>query len=138
LCTIPKEEGFKVTTQINFPANVPVLEEQLSVVLANLMENGIRVTSEEPKEKRFIHVQLQKKGNQAVLSVENYYSKPINFDKDGFPRTTRKGHGIGMISIRKFLEQYKGYKDFTQTDGTVRFIIYFRMDAQKQPCKKDG
>jgi signal transduction histidine kinase len=133
-----KEEGFKVTAQINFPENVPVLEEQLSVVLANLMENGIRVTSEEPKEKRFINIQLQTKGKQGILSIENYCSKPIDFDKDGFPKATRKGHGIGMISIRKFMEQYKGYKDFTQTDGTVRFIIYFRMDAQKQPCKKDA
>lgn len=133
-----KEEGFKVTAQINFPENVPVLEEQLSVVLANLMENGIRTTSQEPKEKRYMNIQLQTKGNQAVLSVENYYSQPIDFDKDGFPRATRKGHSLGMISIRKFLERYKGYKDFTQTDGQVKFVLYFRMDAQKQPCKKDA
>lgn len=132
-----EEEGFSTSTEVNFPEAAPVLEEQLSVVLANLLENSIRVTSREPKDKRFLRVQLQTKGKQAILSIENYCSRPINFDKDGFPRTTREGHGIGMVSVRKFIEQYNGYKDFTQTGGTVKFIIYFRMDVPKQPCKKD-
>ena len=133
-----KEEGFSTSTEVNFPETAPVLEERLSVVLANLLENSIRVTSRESRDKRFLRVQLQTKGKQAILSVENYCSRPIDFDKDGFPRTAREGHGIGMISVRKFIEQYKGYKDFTQTCGTVKFIIYFRMDVPKQPCKKDG
>ena len=67
-----REEGFSVTTQINFPESVPILEEQLAVVLANLMENAIRITSQEPKEKRFLEVHLQTKGKQAVLVVDNY------------------------------------------------------------------
>ena len=99
-----KGEGFTVSVHINFPEKVPILEEQLAVVLANLLENGIRITSREPKDKRFLDVHLQVKGQQAILAVENYCSKPIDFDKDGFPRTSRKGHGIGMISIRKFIE----------------------------------
>jgi hypothetical protein len=133
-----QEEGFKVTTQINFPENVPVLEEQLSVVLASLMENAIRVTSREPREKRFLEVHLQAKGKQAVLEVENYCSKPLIFNAEGFPSTTKKGHGIGMVSTRRFIEQYKGYKDFSQTDGHVKFIIYFRMDVPKKPCEKES
>ena len=132
-----QEEGFSTSTEVNFPEAAPVLEEQLSVVLANLLENGIRVTSREPKDKQFLRVQLQTKGKQAILSVENYCSSPIDFDKDGFPRTTREGHGIGMVSVRKFIEQYKGYKDFTQTDGTVKFIIYFRMDVPKG-CEREN
>ena len=132
-----QEEGFSVNAQINFPESVPVLEEQLSVVLANLMENAIRVTSREPKEKRFLEVHLQAKGKQAVLEVENYCSKPIVFNAEGFPSTTKKGHGIGMVSTRRFIEHYKGYKDFSQTDGHVKFIIYFRMDVPKEPCPKE-
>ena len=133
-----KDEGFTVSVHINFPEKVPILEEQLAVVLANLLENGIRITSREPKDKRFLDVHLQVKGQQAILAVENYCAKPIAFDKDGFPGTTRKGHGIGMVSIRKFIEQYKGYKDFTQEGGHVKFVIYFRMDIPKPPCEKAG
>lgn len=133
-----REEGFSVTTQINFPESVPILEEQLAVVLANLMENAIRVTSREPVEKRFLEVHLQAKGKQAVLEVENYCSKPIVFNAEGFPSTTKKGHGIGMVSTRRFIEQYKGYKDFSQTDGHVKFVIYFRMDVPEKSCAKDA
>lgn len=133
-----KGEGFTVSVHINFPEKVPILEEQLAVVLANLLENGIRITSREPKDKRFLDVHLQVKGQQAILAVENYCSKPIDFDKDGFPRTSRKGHGIGMISIRKFIEQYKGYKDFTQEGGHVKFIIYFRTNVPTPPREKAG
>ncbi|WP_297017840.1 sensor histidine kinase [uncultured Dialister sp.] len=132
-----REEGFSVTTQINFPESVPILEEQLAVVLANLMENAIRITSQEPKEKRFLEVHLQTKGKQAVLEVDNYCSKPIIFNAEGFPSTTKKGHGIGMVSTRRFIEHYKGYKDFSQTDGRVKFIIYFRMDVTESPYQKD-
>ena len=132
-----REEGFSVTTQINFPESVPILEEQLAVVLANLMENAIRITSQEPKEKRFLEVHLQTKGKQAVLEVDNYCSKPIIFNAEGFPSTMKKGHGIGMVSTRRFIEHYKGYKDFSQTDGRVKFIIYFRMDVTESPYQKD-
>lgn len=43
-----------------------------------------------------------------------------------------------MISIRKFIEQYKGYKDFTQEGGHVKFIIYFRTNVPTPPREKAG
>lgn len=122
-----KSAGIPVSCRVSFPDNVPEVQERLSFALANLLENAIRVQEKEDKEKRFLHLTLQTKGRQVVLSVENYCSIPLHFDKDGFPTTSEPGHGTGMISVRHFITYYKGYKNFSQENDTVRFEIYFTL-----------
>lgn len=122
-----KDAGIPVTCRVNFPEEVPVVQERLSFVLANLLENAIRSMEKEKEDKRFLHLTLQTKGRQVILSVENYCSTPLHFDKEGFPTTDEPGHGTGMTSIRHFISYYKGYKSFSQENEMVRFEIYFTL-----------
>ena len=59
--------------------------------------------------------------------MENYYAEPVSLNEDGYPVTHRQGHGIGMTSVHHFIMSYKGFKNFTQKDGVVRFEIYFTL-----------
>lgn len=122
-----KDAGIPVTCRVNFPEEVPKVQENLSFALANLLENAIRVSETQDEDKRFLHINLQTRGRQVFLSVENYYAEPVPLNEDGYPVTHRLGHGIGMTSVHHFIMSYKGFKNFTQKDGVVRFEIYFTL-----------
>lgn len=122
-----KDAGIPVTCRVNFPEEVPKVQENLSFALANLLDNAIRVSETQDEDKRFLHINLQTKGRQVFLSVENYYAEPVSLNEDGYPVTHRQGHGIGMTSVHHFIMPYKGFKNFTQKDGVVRFEIYFTL-----------
>lgn len=125
-----RDAGIPVTCRVNFPEEVPEVQERLSFALANLLENAIRVSEKQDKEKRFLHINLQTKGRQVILCIENYCASPIHFDKEGFPTTDNPGHGTGMTSIRHFIAHYKGYKSFSQENEMVRFEIYFTLPEE--------
>lgn len=125
-----KDAGIPVTCRVNFPEEVPEVQERLSFALANLLENAIRVSEKQDKDKRFLRINLQTKGRQVILCIENYCASPIHFDKEGFPTTDEPGHGTGMTSIRHFISYYKGYKSFSQENEMVRFEIYFTLPEE--------
>lgn len=131
-----RDAGIPVTCRVNFPEEVPEVQERLSFALANLLDNAIRVSEKQDKDKRFLRINLQTKGRQVILCIENYCASPIHFDKDGFPTTDNPGHGTGMVSIRHFISYYKGYKSFSQENEMVRFEIYFTLPEGDVPTAK--
>lgn len=122
-----RNAGIPVTQRINFPDDIPGLQEDLGFLLANLQENAIRVSEQEDKGRRFLRLNLQQKGSQVILAIENYCSTPLHFDELGYPRSSEPGRGTGMASVHRFIRRYHGFKNFTQDDGVVRFEIYFKL-----------
>lgn len=57
-----KDAGIPVTCRVNFPEEVPKVQENLSFALANLLENAIRVSETQDEDKRFLHINLQTRG----------------------------------------------------------------------------
>ncbi|WP_416177085.1 GHKL domain-containing protein [Dialister sp.] len=127
-----KNAGIPVSQRISFPNNIPGLQEELGLLLANLLENAIRVSEKEDPRHRFLRLNLQQKGSQVILAVENYCEKPLHFDEEGYPQSSEPGRGTGMASVHRFIKRYGGFKNFTWNDGIVRFEIYFRLPAMKK------
>ena len=120
-----EQHQIPITYKINVPPSMPQVENSMAFMLANLLENALHASDTMPATKRYLTFHLNVKGNQVVLSIENYYNEPLTFDEKGFPVTTREGHGLGMISIASFLTKYNGYHSFTQENDVVRFECYF-------------
>lgn len=125
-----KELSIRTSHKISFPQSLPSIESPLAYVLANLLENAIQASATMPKEKRTVDLTLLMKGNQIALSIVNQYDTPILFDENGYPKTDKKGHGFGMVSIARFLDAHNAYKNFTQEDGIVRFEAYFTVEDE--------
>lgn len=120
-----EQRHIPITYKINVPPSMPQLESSMAFMLANLLENALQASDAMPADKRYLKFHLNVKGNQVVLSVENYYNKPLAFNEKGFPFTTKEGHGLGMFSIESFLKKHNGYHSFTQENDAVRFECYF-------------
>lgn len=124
--------GLSFRTKVNLPAPLQVEESDLAVLLSNLLENAMEAAKQENRDKRGISLTVQHDGKKCVLSTLNPCTRPLRLGDDGLPMTERSGHGTGMVSLKMFLEKYEGYTAFTQEDGCVRLLMYWRDET---PCK---
>ncbi len=58
-----------------------------------------------------------------VLCIQNRFDKPVPLDADGFPMTTRKGHGLGMRSLKQFQTKYEATILCTQENGWFKTYL---------------
>lgn len=83
----------------------------LYTLFGNALNNAVEAVSNiEDPNMRTISLTLCRRGEFALLQVENYYSGDIQL-KDGLPETTKDDHnmhGFGMKSIRRTVEKYGG------------------------------
>ena len=99
-------------------------EISFAAILSNALDNAIFAQKELPKEKKFINVFLKETDGKCLLSIKNSLNKPPLF-KDGYPISTREGHGYGTQSIRYITEKLGGRYQFGIEDNmfTLRVII---------------
>ncbi|GEM_PF-486220 len=118
--------GIRFSQKVNLPAALATDEGELASLLSNLLENALHAASTE-EEERAITLFAQHKGTQCVLEITNTYTRPLRFAPDGLPASSpEKGHGIGLLSLRAFIEKYHVTALCEQVDGIVRFLLYWQ------------
>ena len=122
-----EEAGLQVSQKVNLPADMGTDENELAVLLSNLLENALLAAR---KAGGRLALVLQHSGSQCVLELTNTAPLPLELGQDGLPRTSRRGHGLGMLSLRNFLSKYEGYADFSQARGEVTLSMYW----EYKPC----
>ena len=110
--------------KINLPTNIHVDESDLALLISNLLENAIKASLRQPKNRRGISINFQTVKEQFVLEVSNFYDEEITFDEKNIPYTSREGHGMGMASVKIFADKYKAYTDFSQEGGIFKVTMY--------------
>ena len=83
----------------------------LYIMLGNALDNAVEcLTAITDPEKRFLSVNIRRKGGLTLLCLRNYCDHPLSFHQ-GLPLTTKAdkvGHGYGTRSIREIAEKYNG------------------------------
>lgn len=83
----------------------------LYAIFGNALDNAIEGVEElRDPEKRVIAVTVFNRNELAILQVENYYDRQLQF-RDGLPRSSKGDdayHGFGMKSIQRTAEKYNG------------------------------
>ncbi|MDO5293411.1 MAG: ATP-binding protein [bacterium] len=83
----------------------------LYTLLGNALENAIESAMKvDPIDKRFLSVNILRKGNMVLIRIENYCQQNLVF-YDGLPVTTKPNqseHGFGMRSIQNITQRYHG------------------------------
>ena len=64
------------------------------------------------------------------LSMDNTYAGKLKMGKDGIPKSSRAGHGIGLQSVANTVRRYNGTLDI-RTRGNV-FSVNILMNGA--PC----
>ena len=83
----------------------------LYILLGNALDNAVECLTAIPEmEKRFLSINIRRKGGLALLCLRNYCDHALNFEQ-GLPVTTKaqkEEHGYGTRSIREIAEKYNG------------------------------
>lgn len=110
--TIAERNNIDVKVSANIPYDPKVDEMQLAIAISNLLENAIHACEKLPEPERFIEITAKFK-QQLLLEIVNSCDGSTEFDEDGYPVTTKAGHGIGTRSVLDFVNK---------TGSEIRYI----------------
>lgn len=133
--TQAEEAGCAVETEVSLPAELPVEELDLCVVLANALENAIHACQVQSKDApRRIKLELSFAGNRRLtLHVENSCERAVEMGADGLPVGEGKpGHGQGLKSVLAVAQKYHGIFQCDYQDGVFSLWVVL-LDAAQEP-----
>lgn len=119
------EKGIRVEHSLSLEQTLPVPPEELSVVIANALENAIIACENLPEEKRYIKCKCIQ-SPQLIFSISNPFEGEVEIDSRGVPVNREVGHGIGVRSTVAFCEKHNAVVDYKIEDGvfSIRIVIH--------------
>lgn len=107
----------KISSQLAIPNELPVDDAELSIVIANALENAINACKKLPEDERVINCRYKILGKKHMLQISNPYKGRVHFDTKGHPYSHKAEHGIGTLSTITFCEKYSAQLDYKAENG---------------------
>ena len=122
--SLARSKDITLTVAARVPERLSVKDIDLCVVIGNLMDNAMEACLKLPKEKRFIRVYMDIKGQNLYLSVTNSSSgKPKKFGVH-FITSKAGSHGFGLLRMEGIVRKYGGiHKTNGETNAFTAEIL---------------
>lgn len=122
-----RKQNIPFSFELDLPAELPVPEIDLCLVLSNLLENALEASLKTKPQKQRIKVQAYLHSEHMVLlTVTNAFDGDIK-EKDGvFQSSKHRGEGVGIQSIRRIAKKNGGYSRFLYEDGMFYANVMLR------------
>ena len=106
---IAKSQGVEVNWSVDVGETLPIEEADMCAVLGNLVENAVQAAAQLEGDDRLVNVRIGLQSPKTiVISIYNAYRGTIILDKNGMPVTDKKGHGVGLRSVKNIVDKYSG------------------------------
>ena len=112
---------------LEIPETLPIPESDYIAIFGNLVENALNAVRNLPEEKRNIQVTARMLSDAMMgLTVKNPYEGVIKMGKNGLPKSSRPGHGVGLYSVEAAVHRYNGVLNLNTDDGifTAGVVLY--------------
>lgn len=106
-----EKAGVAFRLKIFIPANLPINQCDLGVVMGNALDNAIEAAEQYDGMDKFVEIIMGVKKEALVLTIKNPFCNEIRKDKQGNLLSTKSDgnrHGYGVKSIRRVAEKYNG------------------------------
>ena len=119
-----KRAGITLKTYLSFPDMLPVDSGELSIVIANALDNAIKACRSFPEEQRIIIFKCICKP-KLMFEISNPCGDDVVFSQDGIPLSKEKEHGIGVRSIMAFCNKHNAFCTFSSDGGwfTLKIVL---------------
>ena len=104
-----KENGISVNISAKASRDLPILPQDLVIVIANLFENAIHAASKLKVKDKCIDIHIKESTQRLLIKVENPCRTNLVFDETLW--------GVGTRSVVTTTNKYEGMYDFTAEDG---------------------
>jgi len=117
-----RTENIQVAHRIELPETMPIEAIDLSLILANAIENAIHANLQFPESQRYLEVTIKHQLSKLTLLIENPVDHRIDFS-DELPLSPQADHGLGTHSIRRLVKQAQGSAYFSAQKGRFTVIV---------------
>ena len=123
---LSRQRGVAFSCELDLPAELPVKEMDVCVVLQNLLENALEASGQ-MEGGGYIHLKSSLHRDRLVLlTVENTYAGAL-VEQDGTLQSTKSdGGGIGLESVARIAEKNGGYCRFLYGNGVFTANVMLR------------
>ncbi|WP_243009208.1 GHKL domain-containing protein [Clostridium sp. AM58-1XD] len=133
--TLAEDKKIPFSIQVRLPEQTGISDGDLSVVLGNILENGVEASLRLPQSQRFLTLNMTKHSSNLYIESSNAFTGELTVTDGVYGSLKKKGRtGIGLSSIRTTAEKYEGevWVD-TTLDGrghvfTIRVVLILPKD----------
>ncbi|MEG0377826.1 MAG: GHKL domain-containing protein [Eubacterium sp.] len=120
-----EQSGILTRIELDIPNDLAVDALELSMVIANLLENAILACCNLPKEREKQIKFVCCNAGRLLLEIENPCGPDVGLDENGYPVAQEEGHGIGSKSVIAFTKKYEGELIYNIQNGRfcVRLLV---------------
>lgn len=116
-----RSRRIRTACRAEVPASLSVSDVDLTIVVGNLMDNGIRGCETVPPGERYLNIQIDRNTPGSLfITVCNSF--------DGDPAHTRGSQGIGQTSIGLIAAKYRGATRFQAQGREYQSFVMLRLD----------
>lgn len=131
-----QREGIGLTVTADGSALHFMQPMDISILFGNALDNAIEsVGMLSDREKRLIHLTINRQKNFVRIHMENCYEGELKF-VNGMPVTNKQDtnfHGFGIKSIRSIVDKYDGSMTIHAENGWFELRILFTQASQQAP-----
>lgn len=127
--TRANDAGVDFQTEISIEKDLPLDSLSICVILGNLLENAIEACAKcDEDAERFILLQMRDEAEGLRIMVKNSYNGKIRTYRSRL-LTTKKSGGLGMLSIKRLLDDPGDDFDYYYDDDIFVAMIYLKHRA---------
>ena len=131
--------GVDVRVQVNIPKDIPFESSDVSILLANALENAVNACIRAEEGKRALTLSAECADGKFKCMIANSVAARVPLGQDGLPVAARtEEHGYGMASIRYIVQKYSGVLRCESADESfsVRLVLFEKSDVRHKGRKK--
>ena len=126
-CALARRESVPFHVRADLPAQLPIDEIDMCLVLSNLLENALEASLQTAPARRQIAIQAHMHSNRLLLiQVQNAFDGEIHEKSGIFQSSKRRGNGMGVQSVRRIAEKSGGASTFTHENGVFSAKVMLR------------
>lgn len=126
-----RQKGICVTLQVSVGQETGIRENDFIAIFGNAMENAIHGCESSGREDKRISVYCRQRDGKLAVRIANTCGERVRFE-NGLP-VRSGGGGIGVTSILRSVEKYKGEVDFEAEEGEFVARILLKLP---ETCRK--
>lgn len=111
------------------PQELPMGDFDLCTIFSNLLSNSIEACMEVEEERRYIHLEIRRLGDELVIEMANSCSKLVDVGKLGGVTSKKdsENHGYGILNMKDAIHKNQGDILFESTEEEFVVRILFHL-----------